>query len=977
MMQRYKRILCVLLIGVLLLSFVPCFPAAAAYNNGYAGGMAGDGNGIYAYGVDLSEWQGYQVDFDRLKETGCRFVILRIGFSTTIDQTFEENYHRAKAAGLDVGVYLYSYADTPEQALREANACKGWLAGKQLEYPVYFDLEDPETHGGLSREALTQIAFSFLDAMAAEGWLVGLYSCLSWLVHKMDTPQLCAQYECWMAQYPSDGSYEDYDRYDEVYGMWQYSSTGTVEGISGNVDMNVCFKDYPSICRQYGFNGYAPSGESLLLSGVTVPKLLKTGESFALSGKVTTTQGTLSSVTVGVYNGENEMLTGRSASGGSKECDLSTLESGLKLNTLTEGKYYFKISATNSKGSRTLLHQVLYVSNSGVASEEIGVPENMKQGDAFAPCGMVYSAATLEQVTVAVSAQNNSPVVTAQATPGGKEYDLSALGTQLDLTTLVPGSYTYLVTARSGGTTVELLRQGFHVWTKDDPLTVENISLQPEYYLGQLTGLEGKLVSAKSDIQDMTIAVYDAKEAVVRATRAQNIGSSADLSGYGKQLELATLETGSYRMVIRACNAGGPVEVLNSHFLIRRDTISLSEFSGPRVLCEGDSATICGAIASDRTPLSFVSVSVRDAGGNHVLNSAAIPASNLYDLSKLNSALAFSDLSAGVYTLCVIGENENNAAILYEEPLTVFPSEDLLGWKDDCFTPQGMSFSLSNPFYLWGTLTSAESPIASVEIAVLNETGEEVIQTKLTPEQQEVDLGNYNVVLRLAALPPGSYLLRITAENATASAVLLDSPFVISECLHQNVRSGNVHRESCISSGAVCASYCLDCGDMVRNGVLLPMAEHQYQEEKCILCGRGAYARIRAEKIQTLPVAGSYFVIAAENNGQWYALDLNGNTQRITGPDPEGKIYVTADLLWTLHSKKGELSIVNAWGDSLHLDSRGVVAAPGKVNGTLQLVQREDGCSLSLENGRRLTLEGAMFTVNTGVDELSIFLYIP
>ena len=105
MKLRCERSLCLLLCVVLVISLLPRLRASAGYTNGYEGGMAGDDNGIYAHGIDLSNWQGHEVDFNRIKEQGYSFVILRAGFATTEDDTFEANYTRAKSAGLDVGVY--------------------------------------------------------------------------------------------------------------------------------------------------------------------------------------------------------------------------------------------------------------------------------------------------------------------------------------------------------------------------------------------------------------------------------------------------------------------------------------------------------------------------------------------------------------------------------------------------------------------------------------------------------------------------------------------------------------------------------------------------------------------------------------------------------------------------------------------------------------------------------------------------------
>ena len=94
-------------------------------------------------GIDVSSWQG-NIDFGKVKASGIDFVIIRAGYGrevSQIDKCFVQNYNAAKVAGLDVGAYWYSYADSAEDAVKEAKACMEVIKGKKFEYPIYFDLE--------------------------------------------------------------------------------------------------------------------------------------------------------------------------------------------------------------------------------------------------------------------------------------------------------------------------------------------------------------------------------------------------------------------------------------------------------------------------------------------------------------------------------------------------------------------------------------------------------------------------------------------------------------------------------------------------------------------------------------------------------------------------------------------------------------------------------------------------------------------
>lgn len=228
------------------------------YDAGYTGGMAGSGS-IVAYGIDVSEHQGTGFNFQNLKNSGYSYVILRCGFVTRKDYRFEEYYAAAKAAGLNVGVYFYSYASTPAEASYEADRCLSYIQGKKFEYPVYFDFEDGSArsyNGALAQ----QICNAFLSRIEAAGYLPGLYGYASWMDPNygawVPTASICSKWECWMANYYNDSPVNVKSaNYPSTYGMYQYTSSNYVNGV-GPLDTNVCYKDYPSIVKTYHFNGY-------------------------------------------------------------------------------------------------------------------------------------------------------------------------------------------------------------------------------------------------------------------------------------------------------------------------------------------------------------------------------------------------------------------------------------------------------------------------------------------------------------------------------------------------------------------------------------------------------------------------------------------------------------------------------------------------------------------------------------------------
>ena len=206
-------------------------------------------------GIDVSKHQGV-IDWSKVKTD---FAILRAGFgryTSQKDPQFERNYAGAKAAGIPVGAYWYSYAKSAEEAHEEAKACLQVLKGKQFEFPIYFDIED-STQGNLGKAALTEICEAFCDTLEKAGYYAGVYASTYWFTSKLDHASLAGKYTIWLADYRA--GYNKTLKRD----MHQYTSNGHVDGISGRVDRNTCTRDFPGIIKKAGLNGFGKADKPL------------------------------------------------------------------------------------------------------------------------------------------------------------------------------------------------------------------------------------------------------------------------------------------------------------------------------------------------------------------------------------------------------------------------------------------------------------------------------------------------------------------------------------------------------------------------------------------------------------------------------------------------------------------------------------------------------------------------------------------
>lgn len=231
-------------------------------------------------GIDVSTWQG-GADFKEAGKSGIEFAIIRSSFGSPhpsqVDNQFENHYRNAKAAGLSVGAYHYGYAVSEAEARREAGFFLDTIKGKQFEYPVYYDVEDSGTMGKLSRQALTNVVKAFCEEVEKAGYYVGVYASLNWLENKFYPDQL--PYDIWVAQYFTECQYQG------DYGMWQYTSSGSVPGIPGKADMNECYRDYPKIIKEKRLNGF---GGGQAEEDSPAKDVIGVGECIAASAKVHT-----------------------------------------------------------------------------------------------------------------------------------------------------------------------------------------------------------------------------------------------------------------------------------------------------------------------------------------------------------------------------------------------------------------------------------------------------------------------------------------------------------------------------------------------------------------------------------------------------------------------------------------------------------------------------------------------------------------
>ncbi|MBP5230872.1 MAG: InlB B-repeat-containing protein, partial [Clostridia bacterium] len=221
-------------------------------------------DGIFGFGVDVSSHQK-EIDWETAAASGVSFAIIRAGTSKGEDDYFQQNYENAKAAGVLVGSYFYSYAVTEAELREDLEKFAELLSGKEWDYPVYLDLES-SAQKALGQDVLTGFASLAVSYLDEKGYYAGVYSSESWFRSLIRTEDVGGIDRVWMAKWMESRTLTQ--NLSGSCALYQYSDQGYIDGIPKRVDLDVSYRDFHSLIRSLGKNGFSADPEP---PPVTIP----------------------------------------------------------------------------------------------------------------------------------------------------------------------------------------------------------------------------------------------------------------------------------------------------------------------------------------------------------------------------------------------------------------------------------------------------------------------------------------------------------------------------------------------------------------------------------------------------------------------------------------------------------------------------------------------------------------------------------
>lgn len=267
-------------------------------------------------GVDISYANG-NIDLSKVKKAGYNWVMIRCGYGSDItkqdDSRFESNVKKAEALGMPWGVYLYSYATNKSEALSEVKHIKRLLKGKKPTLPIALDVEDKSyyvSHGCYNKSAITEIVKTFIDGIKKAGYYPMLYTGLYWLDNYIDK-SVYNSIDMWIAQWSAKCQYKGNN-----LGMWQYGGetnyieSNNITGV-GTIDKNYIYKDYPTIIKNGGYNGWSKKSNSTVQPKTITEQQLRQKVCNAMNGWLGAIEGDSKHAEIlKIYNSQKPLPVG-------------------------------------------------------------------------------------------------------------------------------------------------------------------------------------------------------------------------------------------------------------------------------------------------------------------------------------------------------------------------------------------------------------------------------------------------------------------------------------------------------------------------------------------------------------------------------------------------------------------------------------------------------------------------------------------
>ena len=539
-----------------------------------------------------------------------------------------------------------------------------------------------------------------------------------------------------------------------------------------------------------------------ITNNATIPNIM-VGKAVSIRGTVTSAKSNITKITVGVFDANNTLVTGNSASPNAKIYNVANMDAAVKFGNLKAGTYYYKVLVTNAAHKDyEAVNQKFIVSESGSSTTTdqikmtngVTIP-NITAGKSVSIRGTVTSATSnITKLIVGIYREDGTSVTGRTVVPNAKSYDVSKIDPYVKFGGLSAGTYYYKVLVTNAThTNYAVVNQKFTVsdgsTTTTDKLSITGGVTIPNIKVGNVVSIRGTVTSASSNLKSVTVGVYDSNNKLVTGKTVAPNAKTYNVRNLDAYVSFGDLKAGTYYYKVIASNAANTnVAVVNQKFTVSDGstitTDKLSITGGVTIpnIKVGNVVSIRGTVISASSNLKSVTVGVYDSNNKLVTGKTATPNAKTYNVRNLDAYVSFGDLKAGTYYYRVFATNATTTNFpVVEQKFTVSANgsttaSDTLSISGGTSVP---NITEGTSVVVKGTVSSASSNITSVTVGVYSASGNLITGKTAKPNAKSYDLRKLDAYVNFNLLTPGSYLYRVTVSNGTKTQQLVNQAFQV------------------------------------------------------------------------------------------------------------------------------------------------------------------------------------------------------
>ena len=539
-----------------------------------------------------------------------------------------------------------------------------------------------------------------------------------------------------------------------------------------------------------------------ITNNATIPNIM-VGKAVSIRGTVTSAKSNITKITVGVFDANNTLVTGNSASPNAKTYNVANMDAAVKFGNLKAGTYYYKVLVTNAAHKDyEAVNQKFIVSESGSSTTTdqikmtngVTIP-NITAGKSVSIRGTVTSATSnITKLIVGIYREDGTSVTGRTVVPNAKSYDVSKIDPYVKFGGLSAGTYYYKVLVTNAThTNYAVVNQKFTVsdgsTTTTDKLSITGGVTIPNIKVGNVVSIRGTVTSASSNLKSVTVGVYDSNNKLVTGKTVAPNAKTYNVRNLDVYVSFGDLKAGTYYYKVIASNAANTnVAVVNQKFTVSdgstTTTDKLSITGGVTIpnIKVGNVVSIRGTVTSASSNLKSVTVGVYDSNNKLVTGKTATPNAKTYNVRNLDAYVSFGDLKAGTYYYRVFATNATTTNFPVVEQKFKVSANGSTTASDTLSISGGTSvpnITEGTSVVVKGTVSSASSNITSVTVGVYSASGNLITGKTAKPNAKSYDLRKLDAYVNFNLLTPGSYLYRVTVSNGTKTQQLVNQAFQV------------------------------------------------------------------------------------------------------------------------------------------------------------------------------------------------------